>query len=97
MWPRKSHVLAPTTEADSGPKCRKIFCNDVLGWSFKAPNHMVSDDTLLNDPDCKIPFNVNNDSSDKKLGVFISQNNKPIDFFSRRLIKMQRNYTITEK
>ena len=35
MCPRRSHVLAPLTEAASGPKCRKIFRNDALESSFK--------------------------------------------------------------
>ena len=35
MWPRRSHTLAPLTEADSGPKGRKILWNDTLDISFK--------------------------------------------------------------
>ena len=30
MWPRRSHALAPPTEAASGPKGRKILSNDAL-------------------------------------------------------------------
>ena len=58
---------------------------------------MVSDDTPLSYPDWKLPFVVNADASYKQLGAIIGQNNKPIAFFSRRLIKPQRNYTTTEK
>ena len=35
MWPRKSHILAPLTEADSGPKGRKILWHDALENPFK--------------------------------------------------------------
>ena len=28
-------VLSPLTEAVSGPKCKKILCNDALEDSFK--------------------------------------------------------------
>ena len=39
---------------------------------------MVSTVTLITYPDCKLPFTVHNDASDKQLGAVISQNNKPI-------------------
>ena len=42
-------------------------------------------------------FEVHTDASDKQLSAIISQNNKPIAFFSRRLSKSQQNYTTTEK
>ena len=48
---------------------------------------MVSVETLLNDPDWTIPFTVHTDAPDKQLGAVIIQNNKPIAFFLRRLIK----------
>ena len=52
---------------------------------------------LLSYPDWIIPFLVQTDASDKQLGAFIGQNNKPIPFFLRIIIKPQRNYTTTEK
>ena len=58
---------------------------------------MVSAETLLSYRDWTIPCKVHTDASDKQLGSVISQNNKPIEFFSRRLRKPQRNYTMTEK
>ena len=30
MWPMRSHILAPLTEADSGPKVRKILQNGAI-------------------------------------------------------------------
>ena len=47
--------------------------------------------------DWKLPFKVHTDAFDKQLGAVISQNNKPIAFFSMKLIKPQRNYTTTDK
>ena len=97
MWPRRSHILAPPTEAYSGPKGIKILWNDALESSFKELKCMVSAETLLIYPHWKRPFIVHTDASDKQLGAVISQNNKPIAIFSRRLSKPQRNYTTTEK
>ena len=58
---------------------------------------MVYAETLFSYPDWKIPFTVHTDASDKQLGAVISQNNKPISFFSIILSKTQRNYTTNEK
>ena len=97
IWPRRSHVLANLTDADSGPKGRKIFWNDALEIYFKELKHMVSAETLLSYTDWKMPLTVHTDASDKQLGAVIIQNNKPIDFFYRKPIKPQRNYTTIEK
>ena len=91
MWTRRSHVLAYMIEAASGPKGRKILWNNVLEISFKEINRMVSVETLLSYPDWKLPFTVHTDDSDKQLGAVISQNNIPIAFFPRKLIKPHRN------
>lgn len=58
---------------------------------------MVSEKLFLTYPDWSKPFNIHIDTSDKQLGAIISQNGTLIAFFSRRLSKLQRNYTTTEK
>jgi hypothetical protein len=97
MWQRRSHILTPLTEASSGPKGRKINWTDDLEQAFCNLKKMVSEETLLTYPDWTEPFTVHTDASDYQLGAVISQRNKPIAFFSRRLSKAQRNYTTTEK
>ena len=97
MWKSRSHVIAPLTEASTGPKGSKIKWTEALEHSLTKLKEMVSADTLLNYPDWTIPFTIHTDASDKQLGAVISQNGKPIAFFSRRLSKAQRNYTTTEK
>ena len=47
MWTRQSHILAPLTEADSGPKGKKILWNDALERSFRELKRMVYVETLL--------------------------------------------------
>ena len=97
VCPRRSHILVPLKEVSSGPKDRKILWNDALEDPFKELNCMVSDENLLNYPDWKTPFTVHTDASDKNVDDVISQNNKPIAFFSIILSKSQRNYTTTKK
>ena len=58
---------------------------------------MISAETMLSYLYWKLPFTVHTDASDKQLGAVIIQNNKPIAFLSRKLSKLQRNYTTTKK
>ena len=58
---------------------------------------MVSKEVLLTYPDWSKPFTIHTDASDFQLGAVISQNDKPIAFFSRKLNLAQRNYTTTDK
>lgn len=41
-------------------------------------------------------FLIYADTSSRKLGSVIVQNNRPLAFFSRKLAKAQMNYTVTE-
>ena len=58
---------------------------------------MVSQEALLTYPDWSKTFNVHTDASDFQLGAVISQEGKPIAFFSRKLNTAQQNYTTMEK
>ena len=52
---------------------------------------MVLEEVFLTYPDWSKPFDIHTDASDKQLGAVISQDGKPITFFSRRLSKLQSN------
>jgi len=58
---------------------------------------MICKQTLLIYPVWNKPFEIHTGASDYQLGAVISQNGKPIAFFSRKLNKAQKNYTTTEK
>ena len=51
---------------------------------------------LLSYPDFNQPFEIHTDTSHNQLGVVISQKNKPIAFYSRKLWPAQRRHTTTE-
>ena len=97
MWPRRSHVLTPLTEAAIGPKGGKILWNDALESSFKELKRVVYYGMLLSYPDWKLPFTVHTDASDKQLGAVINKNNKPTAFFSRILSNPELNTLETRK
>ena len=97
LWPKRSHILQPFTEVSSGKKGKRIQWTPELESAFKAVKKMVCQETLLNYPDWSKPFDIHTDASDYQLGAVISQDKKPIAFFSRKLNSAQRNYTTTEK
>jgi hypothetical protein len=42
------------------------------------------------------PFEIYTDASSVQLGAVITQDNRPIAFFSRKLSRMQQKYSVTE-
>ena len=54
-------------------------------------------ETLLAFPDFQKPFVIHTDASKTQLGSVISQEGKPIAFYSRKLNPAQTRYTKTER
>jgi hypothetical protein len=52
---------------------------------------------LLAYPDFKAPFQIHTDACKTQIGAVISQNGKPIAFYSRKMNSAQQNYAVTEK
>ena len=65
--------------------------------AFNVVKKIISRETLLSYPNFDKPFDIHTDASDLQLGAVISQNNKPIAFYSRKLNPAQTRYTTTEK
>ena len=61
---RRSHILAPLTEAYSGLKGRQLLWNYALEYSFKEPKIIVSVENLLGYPYWTIPFTVHTNAYD---------------------------------
>ena len=97
LWPKRAHILEPFTSISSGKKGKKITWTPELETAFDKVKQMVCQQTMLNYPDWNKPFDIHTDASDYQLGAVISQDKKPIAFFSRKLNSAQKNYTTTEK
>ena len=52
---------------------------------------------LLAYPDFNEEFKIHNDAGNFQLGAVISQKDKPIALYSRKLTDAQKSYTLTEK
>jgi len=57
----------------------------------------VSKETILNSPNFSKEFEIHTDASKTQLGAVISQDAKPIAFYSRKLTSAQEKYTTTER
>ena len=58
---------------------------------------IIAKETTLAYPDFDKPFVIHTDASHYQLGAVISQDNKPIAFYSRKLNDAQTRYTTTER
>ena len=70
---------------------------DVEQKSFDEVKKAIGRKALLAYPDLNKPFNIHTDASDLQLGAIVSQNDKPIAFYSRKLSERQKRYSTTEK
>ena len=74
----------------------KFKWTNVEQMAFNKIKQIVGRETLLSYPDFNLLFEIHTDASHTQLGVVISQNNKLIAFYSRKLHLAQRRYTTTE-
>jgi RNase H-like domain found in reverse transcriptase/Reverse transcriptase (RNA-dependent DNA polymerase)/Integrase zinc binding domain len=95
MWIRRSHVLAPLNALTS--KTSKWKWGDEEQQSFELIKRILGKEVLLAYPDFSKEFVIYTDASSTQLGAVISQDNKPIAFYSRKLQPAQTRYTTTER
>ena len=95
MWIRRSHVLAPLAQLTS--KTTKWKWGPEQAEAFRTMKKIIAKETLLAYPDFSKPFTIHTDASHKQLGAVISQDGKPIAFYSRKLKPEQTRYTTTER
>ena len=99
LWPRRSELSAPLSSLTHGSKKGSVVqeWNDDCENAFIALKKLIAKETLLAYPNFNKKFTIHTDASDFQLGAVISQDGKPLAFYSRKLTSAQRNYTTTEK
>ena len=95
MWRKRAHTLALLTKLCSTKV--KFKWTDIENNALTAMKKIVVREVLLYYPNFSKKFIIHTDASKTYLGVVISQNRKPIDFYSRKLTSVQINYTTTER
>ena len=83
MWIRRSHVLAPLAALTS--KSAKWKWQKEHAEAFRNIKNIISREVMLAYPDFTKPFVIHTDASHYQLGAVISQDGKPIAFYSRKL------------
>ena len=107
LWARRSEVLAPLTTLvgecghtkttrKNKTKKKPWYWNDEHQKAFDTVKAAIARDVALAYPDYSQEFEIYTDGSKTQLGAVITQNNRPIVFFSRKLSEAQRKYSITE-
>jgi hypothetical protein len=107
LWARRSDMLAPLTSLVG--ECSQTKTTKVKGtkkvprhWDEvhqRAFNHVkvtIAKDVVLAYPDYSKVFKIYTDASSKQLGAVITQDNRPIAFFSPKLSDTQCKYSITK-
>jgi hypothetical protein len=95
MWVLRSELLAPLTSMTS----KKIKFN----WTgehqkvFENIKKIICREVMLTFPDFSKPFHIYTYASDKQLGPVITQDEKPVAFYSRKLNSAQQRYTTGEQ
>ena len=95
MWVRRSHILAPLARLTS--KTVKWQWGDTERKAFNNMKKIICREVMLAFPDFSKPFVIHTDASHTQLGAVISQDDKPIAFYSRKLNDAQTRYTTTER
>ena len=89
MWPYKDYE-------ENGTKKKPWYWTDEHQKSFDGVKQALARDVMLSYPDFEGTFEIFTDASSRQLGAVITQNNRPIAYFSRKLSEAQQKYSITE-
>ena len=93
-WQHKSEILTPLPSMTS--KQAKWIRSNKCQKAFDTIKKIVSIETLLFYPNFNKLFEIHTHTCKLQLGAVISQNDKPIDFCSRKLNSVQVNYATIE-
>ena len=107
LWARRSEVLAPLTSLvgecghtkvtrANNTKKRKWYWDAVHQKALDDVKATIAKDVVLAYPDFSREFEIYTDASSKQLGSVITQGNRPLAFFSRKLSAMQQKYSMTK-
>jgi hypothetical protein len=107
MWQKHSEMLAPLTdlvgECGETKTTKKNKTKKKTWWwesihqqAFDNVKATITKEVVLAYPNFTKPFEINTDASTMQLGAVITQGNRPIAFFSRKLSVTQIKYSVTK-
>ena len=107
LWAKRSEMLAPLTDLvgecgysksdrKMGKKKVPWHWDEVHQIAFDNVKAAIAKDVALAYPDFSKEFEIYTDGSASQIGAVITQNNRPLAFWSRKLTKCQKKYSVTE-
>ena len=88
--------MAPLTQLISKIK-GKVAWTKEADIAFKSIKKICAEAILLFYPNYNKPFVIFTDSSEYQLGAIITQDNKPVAYWSRKLSSAQKRYPTIEQ
>jgi hypothetical protein len=95
LYPRRAETLSPLTDLCS--KNKKFIWMSVHNDAFNNMKQIMFNDAMLTYPKFDQPFIIYSDSSDNQIGGIMTQDGKPLGFFSKKLNETQKRYPVTEQ
>jgi hypothetical protein len=89
MWGYKNHQKIKT-------KKKPWRWESIHQQAFDNLKATIAKEVVLAYPDFTKPFEIHTDASTTQLGSVITQGNRPIAFFSRKLFVTQTKYSVTQ-
>eukprot|EP00804_Cyclotella_cryptica_P004621 CCRYP_006941-RA/>CCRYP_006941-RA protein AED:0.36 eAED:0.26 QI:0/0/0/1/0/0/2/0/265 len=97
LWARRSKVLAPLTSLVANKMKKRPWHWDMVHQkAFDDVKTSIAKDVVLAYPDYSMEFETYTDASSKQLGSVITKGNRPLAFFSRKLLTTQQKCSVTE-
>jgi hypothetical protein len=107
MWVKHSKMLAPLsdlvgecgetkTTRKNKVKKKPWHWDSIHQTAFDNVKKTIAKEVVLAYPDFTKPFDIYTDASTNQLGAVITQDNRPLAFFSRKLSGAHSKYTVTE-
>ncbi len=107
LWARQRKMLAPLTSSvgeygqtkvtrAEGTKKMPWHWDEVHQRAFDHVKATIAREEVLAYPDYSKVFKINTDASSKQLGAVITQENRPMAFFSCKLSTTQCKYSVTK-
>jgi hypothetical protein len=94
MIPCCSHLLTPLTALTK--KNVKFKWTKEHQQAFDLLKNSLAREVVLAYPDFTVPFEIYTHASKYQIGSIITQKDKPLAFYSRKLTDTQTRYTVTE-
>jgi hypothetical protein len=95
LYPKRAATLAPLT--DLVGKNKKFIWTEVQNEAFLKMKEIMSRETMLTYPKFDQPFIIYTDASEKQIGGIVTQDGKPLRYYSKKLTETQQRYPVTEQ